>query len=181
MILSKRLFNSIILFFLLCPFTLLQAAELDHASHAIGFAGGSAQGAGVTYRHYKTQSFYQGQFFLRDNSRNQLTDLMLGISYGKVVSKISVVKSMAPTTLLFVLGGDARYLKNRFVAGVNELPGGERSVHIGAGVALDIGNTFLPGLVFSLGTNYVLALIRKDQQSEWNLAPHVNVGMLYNW
>lgn len=181
MIIRKRLIVNTVLLCSLCWLVQSQASDYGKANQAIGFGGGSAQGPGITYRNYRALSFIQGQFFARDDSRDQLTDLMLGISYGKVISQITVVKAMAPTTLLFVSSADARFTKDRIIGGINSQPEEEKSLHIGAGVALDIGNTFSPGLVFSLGTNYVLALIQKEQKSEWNLAPHINVGILYNW
>lgn len=155
---------------------------IGSANHAIGFSGGSAIGPGITYRIYSSRVFFQGTFFTRINSRGNVTDLNMGASYGRVLSEITIVKALPPTALVFVAGINGVYSKEQFSGSVSIANADdEKSVHTGAGIALEIGNTFSPGILFSLGTTYMLSMDRVDIGWEWNLGPQINVGLLYNW
>jgi len=170
-----------IFLFLLEP---AQAKEsgFGKARHAVGFSIGSTMGPGLTYRFYSSRSFYQGAFFARVTSRDDISDLMMSASYGRVLSNLSVVKALPPTALVFVTGIEGLYSKDQFSNRANNGDtGNEKSVHTGLGIALEIGNTFTPGLLFSLGTSYMLSVDRLNSSWEWNLGPQVNVGLLYNW
>lgn len=142
-------------------------------------------GPGLTYRIYSSRSFFQGTFFARMTSRDDISDFMMGASYGRVLSDISIAKALPPTALVFVASINGLYSKDQYLARVsseeNGENGNEKSVHSGVGIALEIGNTFSPGLLFSLGTTYTLSMDRLDSHWEWNLGPQANVGMLYNW
>lgn len=86
------------------------------------------------------------------------------------------------TTLILVTGIEGLYSKDQFIDGVNtEGSDNEKSVHTGAGIALEMGNTFSPGLLFSLGTSYMLSMEKVGGAWEWNLGPQVNSGLMYNW
>lgn len=159
-----------------------QDNEFHHAQHAIGFSGGGVIGTGISYRTYLSRSYFQGAFFSRVNSLDNLADLMIGASYGRVLSEISIVKALPPTALIFVSGIDGRYSKNQFVDRVvSEETYTEKSFRTGAGVALDIGNPFTPGLLFSIGTTYALSMERVNGGWDWNIGPQVNIGLFYNW
>lgn len=170
-----------LLLLLLVP---VQASGNDFGSarHALGFSGGSAMGPGLTYRYYSSRAFFQGAFFTRITSQDDMTDFMLSASYGRIISEISIVKALPPTALVFIASIDGRYSKDQYINSVNVgETDDEKSVHTGAGIALEIGNTFSPGLLFSLGTTYTLSIERQNGNWEWNLGPQVNVGLLYNW
>ena len=166
----------------LADYTYAKDSRLGSARHALGFTGGSATGPGLTYRMYSFQSYYQGSFFARFNSRDDISDFIVGASYGRVLSEISIVKALPPTALVFVSSINGVYSKDQYLDSVSDgETGDEKSIHTGVGIALEMGNTFSPGLLFSLGTTYTLSFDRQDNNWEWNLGPQVNVGMLYNW
>ena len=124
----------------------------------------------------------QGAFFARANSRDDIDNLLVGISYGHILSEISIVKALPPTALVFITGIEGQYLKEQFVEGViGDEYRNEKALRTGAGIALEIGNTFSPGLLFSIGTTYVLAMEQINGNWDWNLGPKLNVAMLYNW
>ena len=159
-----------------------QENPFGSAKHAVGFSAGGAMGAGLTYRVYSSGSFIQGSFFARANRREDINNFMIGASYGRKLSEISIVKALPPTALVFVAGLDGVYVKNQYDEDIVEQDSGnEKALHTGAGIALEIGNTFSPGLLFSIGTSYVLAIEQNDGKREWNLGPQVTVRMLYNW
>lgn len=161
-----------------------QAQERDFggATHAVGFSGGGVIGTGLTYRVYMSRSYLQGTFFGRVTHQDDIKDLMGGVSYGRVLSEITLVKALPPTALVFVSGVDGRYSEFEYADGVtNEDPGFEKSMRAGAGIALEIGNTFSPGLLFSIGTAYAFAMEQSGDNWKWNLGPQMNFGILYNW
>ncbi len=171
---------------LLCLFLLetvtAQETAFDKASHSIGFIAGTTFGAGITYRSYAGPSYLQYSFFARTGSQESASRYMLGLSYGRVLSEIKIVKALPPTALVFVTGLDGLYNKEQsFDSNQKETFRTNKSAHAGVGIALEIGNNFTPGLLFSLATTYVLSLERIDGVSEWNLGPQIYFGLLYNW
>lgn len=178
---TQYLISFIFLLFL-AESTHAQESGFGGARHALGFSFGSTAGPGLTYRLYSSRSFFQGTFFARFTSREEIADFNVGASYGHILSKISIVKALPPTALVFVAGVNGVYSKDQYLDSVNsEEIGDENSVHTGVGIALEIGNTFSPGLLFSLGTTYTFSMDRLDSDWEWNLGPQINIGMLYNW
>lgn len=174
----------VLLVFLFLPIANPAYAQESSGSvkQAVGFSGGSAIGPGLTYRRYFSRSFIQGAFFTRVRSRGDVTDFLLGASYGRVLSEITIVKAMPPTALVLVAGINGVYSKDTYVSRVNsEENTDEKSLHTGVGIALEIGNTFSPGLLFSLGTTYTLSMDRQAGSWEWSLGPQVIAGLLYNW
>lgn len=156
--------------------------EFGSAKQAVGFTVGSTVGPGLTYRIYFSHSFYQGAFFARANNQDDITDFTISASHGRVLSEISIVKALPPTALVFVTAIEGRYSNNRLIEGLNnDEPLNEKSVHTGMGIALEIGNTFSPGLLFSLGTTYALSVKKQYTDWQWSLGPQINAGLLYNW
>ena len=173
---------SLTLFLLLAGSAQASESRFSSAKHAVGFSVGSSMGPGLTYRIYSPSSFVQGVFFSRANSRDDITDFMLGASYGRIISEISIAQALPPTALVFVASFDGRYSKDQFDYSVNgDESGDEKAMHAGGGIALEIGNVFSPGLLFSLGTTYVLGIEQQSDNREWNLGPQINMGLLYNW
>lgn len=179
---QARFILSSIFFLLFAHHANAQDNALGSAKHAVGFTGGGAVGSGISYRMYRERSFYQASFFIRANRREDLNNFVVGGSYGHILSEISIVKALPPTALVFVAGVQGLYSKAYPENDVsNQTLEVNKSFQTGAGIALEIGNTFSPGLLFTLGTTYVLSLENNDGESEWNLGPQLNIGMLYNW
>ncbi|MDH5546386.1 MAG: hypothetical protein OEZ43_12395 [Gammaproteobacteria bacterium] len=145
------------------------------AKHAFGVSAGTASGGGLTFRQYLSNGFLQGRFFSVANGYDKLTNLLLGASYGHVLSEISMVKALPPTALVLTIGADGHYTQDDIVgSGFNKFASG-------VGVALEIGNTFSPGLMFSIGMNYALVMDKDIGSWNWNLGPQLDVSMFYNW
>lgn len=176
---AKPLISFVLLLFVAAS---ARASDYGSAKGAVGFSGGGVIGTGLTYRLYLSRSFLQGTFFGRVTRQDDITDLMAGVSYGHVLSEITLVKVLPPTALVFVGGVDGRYSEFPHTEGVtSEDPGFEKSMRAGAGIALEIGNTFSPGLLVSVGTTYALAMEQLNGSWEWSLGPQMNLGLLYNW
>lgn len=175
----KILQNLLFLFLLLSLSALVQANEqqTDNAKGAIGFGGSSAIGVAFNYRRYFDRQFIQGGMYLRGNSENMLNDANAGLSFGHVLSEMRVARFLAPTALVLVGAVDSRYVNQ------TSDPGGDYFVyHAGAGVALEIGNTFSPGLLFTLGITYSLNIEDYARaETQWNIGPHMLFGTYYNW
>ena len=179
---NSHLSTIVILSFLCAGYAQADQSVLGSARHAVGFRAGSASGPGLTYRLYTPRSYYQGSFFARANRRNKLSDLILGVSWGHILSELSIVKALPPTALVFVTGIDGRFSNNEPVE--NSSTGqtiDEAAVNTGLGIALEIGNTFSPGLQFSVGTTYTLSIEKQTADWQWSLGPQVAFGLLYNW
>ncbi len=177
----SQLIHLIFLLFL-AESVLAQENTFGSARHAVGFAAGSTVGPGLIYRIYSPKSFYQGALFIRANSQDDISDFMISASHGRVLSEITVVKALPPTALVFTTVIEGRYSKSRLIeVGSNEQIHLEKSVHTGVGIALEIGNTFSPGLVFSIGTSYSLSVKKMNTDWEWSLGAQINIGLLYNW
>ena len=180
-----KIINKLLVIFLLPLYLPLAAqaqdGEFASARHAVGFGGG-ASGPGLIYRAYLPRSFIQGAFFARANRSDKLADLMLGATYGRILSELPVSKALPPTALVFVTELDARYSKGQFTDSIAaEVIDTQKSAHAGVGIALEFGNTFSPGMLVSFGITYALSVDERDSTLEWNLGPVVNVGLLFNW
>ncbi len=172
----------LVVVFLMSGSVCAEETEFPPARHAIGFGGGGVVGTGLTYRHYHENFYSQFAFFARITEQDNLSLLMGGVSLGRKLSELPVSKALPPTALVFFGGVSGNYSKKDIAEGnPDELRDIERSVQTGVGIALDIGNTFTPGLLFSIGTTYALSMEDTGDQWEWDLGPLVNFTILYNW
>ncbi|MDH5728248.1 MAG: hypothetical protein OEZ58_04620 [Gammaproteobacteria bacterium] len=161
-----------------------EAADNNYPAsrYAVGFAGGSIVGTGLSLRRYSHSSYVQSSLFVRVNRQDGLANLLAGLSYGRMISEFSVNRALPPTAVVFLTGISGSYSgRQRASDAPTPESNSENIVSTGAGIALEIGNVFTPGLLFSIGTTYTLEMQQLASQWQWDLGPQMNFSMLFNW
>lgn len=171
--------NCMILLYLIAAVPVQAAAT---PTHAVGMSAGAALGSGISYRYYFDESYLQSALFARYSGHEGLELLILSAAYGWIISDIPTPAALPPTRLVLMSGID---LHNERYQQLNDAALTEsiltQGFNSGLGLALEFGNISTPGLLFSLGTSYILSIDKTNGERHWDLGPQVFSNLMYNW
>lgn len=187
----KSIVSSILLLAFSLPAVAEDASSPDTGvKHALGASVGWIVGSGISYRHYFGDAFIQSGFiasaenFNDDSKTNNDVYVDFAVAYGRYVH-IDRENKWVPLGLKWLIGIEGIYNENpgcRFdfaSSSCVETRNIERTVHVGGGIGLDVGQIRAQGLIVSFDLNFLATF--EEGEFEGVHAPWPALSVLYNW
>lgn len=157
------------------PALAAERESTNTAKQAVGFSAGWITGSGVTYRHYKDDSYIEGTLFGLVSGSAKDTYVNIACSLGHYLHRVPAQGKVPPIGLKLLGGMDLVWDRRS-----NENDKFDMSYY-GAGVALDFGNPGKAGLTVSIAYNYVFAFNGiSSAEFEW-FGTRPAASLIYGW
>lgn len=165
-------------------------SEGAKARHALGASLGWIVGTGLSYRHYFSDQYFQttllasAEHLNDDIASNDDVYIDFAMAYGKYLH-IDQPKNWFPIGLKWLAGVEWIYEENpncnfdSLRQSCIEYSDSERTMHLGAGVGIDVGRIQTQGLVVSLDLSFLATF--EEGKFEGVHAPWPALSVLYNW
>lgn len=167
-----------------------QENEIDKTRHALGASLGWIVGTGLSYRHYFSNQYIQTTLLASaenlndDIASNDDVYIDFGFAYGKYLH-VDQPKNWFPIGLKWLAGVEWIYEKNpncefdSLRQSCIQYSQAERTMHLGAGIGIDLGRVQMQGLVVSLDLSFLATF--EEGKFEGVHAPWPALSVLYNW